>query len=113
MDGIAFQSSSSAPRSKNGNSTTRKGGDDLLTVEAAVFDKDLAGGVATDHDAGKVDAGNVALERFGTHRGLVRLRIEGNPLPAQKVEVRMVARERKNLRGRQRARAITVLNPDF
>ncbi len=70
-------------------------------MEAAVFDKDFAGVISANHDTGKIQAGNVALERLLIESGLVGFGIEPYTEAAQEREIGMVAGERKYLHGRE------------
>ena|SRR5437016_1015573 len=59
-------------RLRHGKRSARKRSNDLLTVKAAIFDKNFAGVVSADDHAGKVQAGNIALKRVRIESGLVR-----------------------------------------
>ena len=72
-------------------------GDNLLAVEAAVFNENFAGMVSADHHSGDENSGDIALMGLRVHGGLVRFRIERDSQRAQKLEIRMVSRQRKNL----------------
>jgi hypothetical protein len=58
-----------------------KRGDDLFSVEAAVFDENFAGYLPAHDHARHVEAGNVGLQRVGIHCGFLCLRVELDSLP--------------------------------
>ena len=75
--------------------------DDLLSVEAPILNEDFAGMVSADDYTCQKHSRNVAFMRLWVHRWLIRYRIQGNAERAQEIEVRVVARQHKNLHRRQ------------
>src|ERR1700732_1512366 len=74
-----------------------EGGDDLLAVEAAVFNEDFAGVVAADYDAGEVQAGDVTFEGLRIEAGLIGGGIKFHAETAQEREVGVVTGHGKGL----------------
>jgi hypothetical protein len=70
--------------------------DDLLAVEATVFDEDLVGMPAGNNHAGKVDAWNITLAGFGVAVGAGGSGIDFHTHPAQEIKVGMVAGQSKD-----------------
>src|SRR5882757_4633720 len=69
---------------------------DLFSVEASVFNKDLAG-ARTGHDyTGYVDARKVAFERYGIADGTVLLGRQIDPNAGQEIVIGVVSGQRKN-----------------
>ena len=65
-------------------------------MEAPVLNKDLVVLFARDHHACQVNARHIRFERLRVERGLERFAIERNPQTAQKIVVRVIARQREN-----------------
>src|SRR6267143_1725539 len=84
----------------------------LLAVEAPIFNEDFTRMVSADHDSRQKYARHIALVRLRIHRWFVRGGIQRDAQGAQKFEVRMVARQRKNLNGRHRILARVIRDPD-
>src|SRR5207249_6660651 len=69
---------------------------DLLAVKASVLDEDFVGVPAGNHDSGKVETGHIALQGLRVAGGTVALGINFDPGVPQQIDVRMVARQRKD-----------------
>src|ERR1700687_542310 len=69
---------------------------DVLAVEAAVLDKNLAGVGAGDDDARHINAGHVGLQRLRVDDGAARVERKLHAEAAQECIVRVVSGERKN-----------------
>ena len=86
---------------RDGERASRKSGDDLLTVKAAVFDKDFTGMVSANDYASQIQTRNIAFEGLRVESRLIGLRIELDAELAQKIEVGMVSGKGKNMHSRQ------------
>src|SRR5467141_2439049 len=75
---------------------------DLLAVEAPIFNEDFTRMVSADHDSGQKNAWHIAFVRLRMHRWFIGRGIQRDTKGAQKFEVRVVARQRKNLNGGHR-----------
>src|SRR6266851_7363381 len=67
---------------------------DLLPVEAPVFDEYLAGVPPADDHPRQVDSGHIALQRIGIQRRPAALRIELHPEALDERKVRVISGER-------------------
>src|SRR4051812_20855709 len=74
-----------------------KSSDDLLAVEAAVFDENFAGVISADHDTGEINSRHITFVRLRIDGRLIGLRVEVDPELAQEREIRMITRKRENL----------------
>ena len=52
--------------------------DDLLAVESAVLDENLAGETSANNHSGQMNPGNVAFQRVRVKRRLTRFRVEAS-----------------------------------
>ncbi len=84
-------------RLRHSQRRTGKRGDDLLTVEAAVFYKNFAGMDATDDYAREINPGHIAFQSPRIDGRLIGLRIELHTKLTYKSEIGMIAGERKHL----------------
>ena len=74
-----------------GDRLAGEGGDDLLAVEAAVFDEDFAGVIAADDDAGEVQAGHIAFVGLRIDGGLICGGIELDAEGTKEREIGVIA----------------------
>ena len=70
--------------------------ENLLAVEAAVFDEDFVGIHARDDDAGEIDSRYVAFQGFGVAPGTMGGRVNFHANIAEEAKIGMVAGEREN-----------------
>src|SRR5438045_1794404 len=91
----------------------RQGLNDLLSVEAPVFDKYLAGMPPSDDHASQMNPRHIAFERVWIERRFAGFRIEPHPQALNKREVRMIARQREHASRGQSALAGSIFNYDF
>src|SRR5258706_8680722 len=85
--------------------------DNLLAVEASIFDEDLTRMIAADHDSGEKYTGHIAFVRLRIHLWLICRGVERDAEGSQKFEVGVIPGQRKNLSGRQRVFAGMIRDP--
>src|SRR5438876_371271 len=91
----------------------RQGLNNLLSVEAPVFDKYLAGMPPSDDHASQMNPRHIAFERVWVERRFAGFRIEPHPQALNKREVRMIARQREHASRGQSALAGSIFNYNF
>src|SRR5256885_17260323 len=98
------------PRSTLFPYTTLFRSNDLLPVEAPVFDENFASMPSADHHAGQMDPRNIALERIRIQRRLAAFRIKPHAQAFNEREIGMVAGEREHPSRRQSLFAGPILD---
>src|SRR5204862_6050233 len=91
----------------------RQGLNNLLSVEAPVFDKYLAGMPPSDDHASQMNPQHIAFERVWIERRFAGFRIEPHPQALNKREVRMIARQRATTSPGQYAITGPIFNYNF
>src|SRR5579872_590228 len=86
------------------------GGDDLAAVEASIFDENFTGVQAAEQNAGQINSGDIAFERFEIAIRLARFGIEADSETLQEREIGMIAGHGKNSKGRQVLNVTAVLD---
>ena len=74
---------------------------DLLAMEAPVFDEDFTRMVSANHHSRQKYARHIALVRLRIHRWFVCRRVKRNTKRPQELKIRVVPGQRKHLNRRQ------------
>src|SRR5713101_8887251 len=109
----AFWASKSGSRSFPRCSSLRQRLNDLLPVEAPVFDEYLAGVPPADNHSGQMDPRHIALQRIRIKRRLAAFGIEPYTKFFEEGKIGMVAGQREHASRRQSQLTGSIFDNDF
>src|SRR5580700_1843381 len=95
------------------NRSRLQGINDLLAVEAAVLDKNVASVPSADDHAGQVDSRHIAFERIRIKRGFSRIGVELHAQAFDKFIIGVIAGQGEYLSRGQSLLARAILHNDF